>query len=560
MSDMRGAQAIAEILKREGVEQVFCFPFTPILDALAGAGIRPIVARQERVAENMADGFSRTSNGRRLGVVTVQQSAGAENGFAGIAQAYTDSSPILFLPGHPGSQLVGQAPTFDSMLSYRASTKYSDLIPSARAIPNRMRRAFAALRSGRPRPVMLEVPVDVARQKLDGDLNYQPVPRASFGATPEAIAQAAGQLLAAERPMVWAGQGVLYAEASASLERLSELLGMPVMTTLLGKSGFDDRHPLSLGTGGYSMTAMAARALAECDRVFAVGASLARDFTAPPIPGSKVLIHNTVDPSDLHVHYEADVPLLGDARHVLDQLIPELEGRISADSALAARLEERRERTVAELAEQRAAWRERWRSKLESDEVPINPYRVIGEFMKAFDPADCIVTHDSGSPRDHLVPVYEATVPRSYLGWGHSTQLGFGLGAALGAKLAAPDKLVVNFMGDAALGMVGMDLETGVREKLPIMTVLVNNSAMGNYEKHIPTASERFGTKLLSGNYAEVARGLGLATERVEDPAEVGPALRRGRDLTEQGKPVLLEIITREEPDIPYWHTFSELV
>src|SRR3990172_3129817 len=127
---MRGAEAIARILQIEGVEQVFCFPYTPILDAIAAAGIRPIVARQERVAENMADGFSRTTFGQRIGVITVQQSAGAENGFAGIAQAYTDSSPILFLPGHPGTRLVGVPPTFDAVRNYAATTKWADLIPS----------------------------------------------------------------------------------------------------------------------------------------------------------------------------------------------------------------------------------------------------------------------------------------------------------------------------------------------------------------------------------------------------------------------------------------------
>ncbi len=165
---MLGSQAIAEILKREDVEHVFCFPYTPILDALAEAGIRPIVARQERVAENMADGFSRATLGRKIGVVTVQQGAGAENAFAGIAHAYTDSSPILFLPGHPGTESVRVSPTFDSMANFAATTKWADLIPSARTIPNRMRRAFTMLRTGRPGPVMLEVPVDVARATLHG--------------------------------------------------------------------------------------------------------------------------------------------------------------------------------------------------------------------------------------------------------------------------------------------------------------------------------------------------------------------------------------------------------
>src|SRR4051794_11766955 len=181
---MRGSTAIAKILKREGVDRVFCFPFTPILDALAEEGIRPIVARQERVAGNMADGFSRVSNGRKIGVVTVQGSAGAENAFSGIAQAYTDSSPILFLPGHPGRGLVGVPPTFDAVKNYAGTTKWADTIPSAARVPERMRRAFTLLRSGRPGPVLLEVPADVAAEEMPGPLDYQAPPRVRFGADP----------------------------------------------------------------------------------------------------------------------------------------------------------------------------------------------------------------------------------------------------------------------------------------------------------------------------------------------------------------------------------------
>lgn len=542
---MLASEAIATILKAEGVEQVFCFPFTPILEALSRAGIRPIVSRQERVAENMADAFSRTTSGRRIGVVTVQQSAGAENAFAGIAQAYTDSSPLLFLPGHPGSQVVGMRPTFDSARNYAATTKWADLIPSARAVTNRMRRAFTALRSGRPGPVLLEVPVDVAMQEMRGDLRYEAVRPIRSAGDPDAVRDAVKLLAAAEKPMIWAGQGVLYSEATDELTRLAEALGAPVMTTLLGKSGFDETHPLSLGTGAYSATDMATDFLARCDVLFAVGASLSRNFTAPRIPRGKRLVHATVDAGDLNATQAADVAILGDATLVLRQMLEEVERTGAANV-------ERRAAAQEHIRRVRRGWDERWAAKLVADDVPINPYRVMGEFMRVTDPATTIVTHDSGSPRDQLVPLYRSTTPRGYLGWGHSTQLGFSLGAAMGAKVAAPEKLVAHFLGDAAFGMVGMDVETAVREEIPILTLLVNNSAMGNYEKHIPESSERYGTKFLSGNYSDVARGLGAYTERVEDPAEVRPALERGIAKTREGHPVLLEFLTREEPDIPF--------
>lgn len=540
---MNGSQAIAKILKLEGVEQVFCFPLTPIIEALAEAGIRPIVARQERVAENMADGFSRTSCGGRIGVVTVQQSAGAENAFSGIAQAYTDSSPLLFLPGHPGRELVGVPPTFDAVKNFSATTKWADRIPSASAVAQRMRRAFTLLRTGRPGPVMLEIPVDVAAEKLPAPLDYQPVARIRTGPDPDAIRDAAELLCEAQRPMIWAGQGVLYAQASAELTELAELLGAPVMTTLLGKSAFNERHPLSLGVGSHSTTAMVRNWLERCDAVFAVGSSLTRGLFAPDIPPGKRLVHATIDARDLHKDYPADVAVLGDAKLVLRQMIDEIRDRRGDDESKRGDVEQH-------VAAVRESWRARWHVKLTSDEVPLNPYRVMGDFMKLVDPQHTIVTHDSGNPRDQLVPLYESVTPRGYLGWGHSTQLGFSLGAAMGAKLAAPHKLVVNFMGDAAFGMVGMDVETAVREQIPILTLVLNNSAMGNYEKHIPQASERFGTKYLSGNYCDVARGLGAEAQRIEQPGEILPALEQAIHATRDGQPALLEFITREEPDM----------
>lgn len=540
---MLGSQAIAEILKREGVDKVFCFPYTPILEALAVAGIRPIVARQERVAENMADGYSRASNGRKLGVVTVQQSAGAENAFAGIAQACTDSSPLLFLPGHPGREQVRVPPTFDSSVHYHGITKWCDLIPSARSIPQRMRRAFTLLRTGRPGPVMLEVPVDVAVEEC-GEIDYTPVAPLRTGADPQAIRDAAKALLKAERPMIWAGQGVLWAEASKELEAVAEFLGAPVMTTLLGKSGFDETHPLALGTGGLSCTDTVRDWLEKSDVVFAIGSSLTRTVFAPLIPPGKTLIHATVDPRDLQKDYVSQVPVAGDAALILSAILEELRSQNNGKE------HPRRASVERDLAAAREPWDARWKAKLAADDVPINPYRVIGEFMKRTRAENCIVTHDSGNPRDQLVPLYKANRPRGYIGWGHSTQLGFSLGCSMGAKLACPEKLVVHFLGDAAFGMVGMDIETAVREQIPTLTMLLNNSAMGNYDRFIPKSSEKFGTRFLSGNYSDVARGLGAYAERVEKPGDVAAAIDRGIRATEEGRPALLEFITREEADM----------
>jgi acetolactate synthase-1/2/3 large subunit len=542
---MRGSEMIAKILVSEGVEQVFCFPYTPILDALAEAGIRPIVARQERVAENMADGFSRVSNGRRIGVVTVQGNAGAENAFSGIAQAHTDSSPLLFLPGHPGRDRAGVPPTFDAVRHFAATTRWADSFPSAALVPERLRRAFTILRSGRPGPVMLEVPADVATEEFTGQWDYAPPPRLVTGPDPCAIRDAAALLLAARRPLIWAGQGVLYAQASAELTRVAQALAAPVMTTLLGKSAFNERHPLAAGVGSYARTNLVLEELAACDVLFAIGTSLSRTIFAPQIPPGKRIVHATNDPRDVNKDYVAEIPVLGDARLVLAALEDSLlQQRAPVEPDRRAAVENR-------LAQGRSAWRRRFAGKLNSDEVPINPYRVIGEVMQALDPERSIVTHDSGNPRDQMVCLYEATGPRSYLGWGHSTQLGFSLGAAMGAKMAFPNRTVVNVMGDAAFGMVGLDIETAVREQIPIVTVILNNSAMGNYEANIPRAVELYGTKRLSGNYAAVAAGLGAHAERVEQPAAIAQALSRALAAARDGRAAVVECVTREEPEMP---------
>jgi len=190
--------------------------------------------------------------------------------------------------------------------------------------------------------------------------------------------------------------------------------------------------------------------------------------------------------------------------------------------------------------------------RLSSEETPINPYRVIWELNRLLDKSQSVVTHDSGNPRDQTLTMYEAQTPRGYIGWGKSTQLGTGLGIALGAKLAFPEKTCVNIMGDLAFGTVGMEVETAVRERLPIMTVILNNSVMGGYSDHnMPVASQQFGSNRLTGSYARVAEGLGAHAERVERPGDVRAALERAIAATRDGRPAVLEMITKEEPVYP---------
>ncbi len=536
---MRTIDAIADVLKQEGIRYLPCYPTTPLIEACAQAGIRPVICRQERVGVGIADGLTRVTDGETPGVFAMQFGPGAENAFAGVATAFSDSVPLLLLPlGHPEDR-QGIAPLFNALTGFAGVTKRVERITSPGRTGDVLRRAFGALRQGRPGPVMVEIPADVAVQSAP--LAYRPVPRTVSAGDPRDVAGAARALCGAARPVVLAGQGVLYAGATDELVALAELLSLPVATTLLGKSAFPETHPLALGCGTGVMPAAVHEFVERADVILAAGTSLTRHFLTMPLPEGKTLIHTTNDPADLWKDYPVDHPILGDAKLVLRQLHQACQEIVGRDGKVDPAV-------PATIAARHEAWLAAWHPKLTSDCRPLDPYRVIWDFTQVFDPAECIVTHDSGNPRGQLVPFYRAAGPRGFLGWGKSHGLGTGLGLVMGAKLARPEKVCVNFMGDAAFGMVGLDFETAVRHGIPIITVVLNNRGMASEARAMPHAEAAFHTSDMRGDYAAIGRALGGHAERIEDPAEIAPAFQRARRITaEEGRPVLLEFITARE-------------
>ncbi len=202
-----------------------------------------------------------------------------------------------------------------------------------------------------------------------------------------------------------------------------------------------------------------------------------------------------------------------------------------------------------EIKQVKDEWLAQWMPKLTSKEVPITPYRLIWDLMHTVDRSNTIITHDAGSPRDQIAPFWESITPLSYIGWGKTTQLGMGLGLAMGAKLAKPEKLCINVMGDAAIGFTGMDFETAARERIPILTIVLNNFSMACELGIMKVSTEKFRSTDISGNYADMARAFGGHGERVEKPEEIIPAIQRAIRATEEGKPALLEILTSQELD-----------
>jgi acetolactate synthase I/II/III large subunit len=538
---MQVMDAITEILKREGISTLFCFPTTPIIEAAVAGGIRPVICRQERVGVHMADGCARVTNGKPAGVFAMQYGPGAENAFAGIASAYSDSTPILLLPlGHPRDS-AQMFPLFNSTRTYASVTKQVEPINMPEHTVPAVRRAFNALKNGRVGPVMLEVPADVMIDEFPGnDVHYETVRRTRSAGDPDDIDAAAKILIGAKCPMIIAGQGVLYAEAWDELLTLAELIDTPVMTTTDGKSCFPEDHALALGSGGTVYTGHGRHFLHACDVILAVGTSLTKhNISTPIIPDGKEIIQITNDSRDLNKAHPTALPILADAKLALGQLV----------EAVKERLGKKTHSTGARpvIAKEKKAWQDRWADKLRSTERPICPYFVMSEFMRVIPSEDAIVTHDSGSPRDQLLPMYVAKKPRGYLGWGKSHQLGTGLGLVIGAKIGAPDKMCVNFMGDAAFGMTGLDFETAARSGIPITTIVLNNSTMAIETHAMAYSHEKYRTRDLGGSYANLATDLGGYGERITKPEDVGPAIQRARRVNEDGRAALLEFITSAE-------------
>ena len=541
---MKVADAVAKVLKAEGVEYLFAYPVNPLIEAAAKLDIRPIIVRQERIGLHMADAVSRLTSGEMIGVFCMQSGPGSENAFGGVAQAYGDSSPIVVLPGGYSRQLAQIQPNFSSALNYRHVTKSCEQVTTAEAVPEAMRRAFTQVRNGRPRPVLVEFPSDIFAEEIPDSFEPTPAPTLRYGPDRAAIEAAAEALLDAERPVIYAGQGVHYARAWDALKELAELLGAAVTTSLGGKSAFPEDHRLALGSGGRAIPKTVHHFLQKADLIFGIGCSFTRTAFGVRIPAGKRIIHATLDPADINKDVPVDLALVGDAGLILEALVAAVRERSGGAS------EERAAAVAEEISVIKSEWLEQWLPKLTSDDAPLSPYRVIWDLLHTVDIKNTIVTHDAGSPRDQMSPFWQSIAPLTYIGWGKTTQLGYGLGLAMGAKLARPGALCVNVWGDAAIGFTGMDFETAVRERIPILSILLNNSSMAIEIPIMPVSTEKFRSTDISGNYADMARAFGGYGERIEKPDEIVPAIERGIQKTREGTPALLEFITAKETDI----------
>lgn len=540
---MKVLDAVARILKAEGIEWAGCFPSNNLIEAVAEVGINPVMFRQERGAAMAVDGFSRMRNREEFGVLITQGGPGSENTMGGLAQAYADNVPILYLPGGPAVSARSVKPNFSPARTYESVSVSAEVIFQPGQVSSIMRRAFHALRNGRAGPVIVEIPADVGEMEVDDSVvsSYSPPKRHKFAPDPAEIKEAVRLLLAAKKPVIWSGMGVLMSGASPELTELAEISQIPVYCTMPGKSGFDQRHPLALGSGSSATSLQARTWLQESDVLLGVGTSLTRTGYGQPIPDGKVMIHNTETVADLNKDYNVDVGLVGDTKLTLAMMVNEVKAQLAGEDR----------KSSSELADQIAEindkWMAEWSEALNSNETPITPYRVIGEMINVLDKENSIVTHDAGAPRDIIMPFYPGTVPHSYVGWGKTTHLGYGIPLMTGVKMACPDKFCMNIMGDGAFGMSGLDIETSVRAGAPITTIVLNNGGMATYPGGYPTARESFGTTYMTGDYAKIAEGLGAVGITVTKPEEIASALEQAKQLNADGKTVLIDVHSNME-------------
>ena len=548
---MNGFDLIAQCLKAEGVEWMACFPANSLIEAAARVGIRPIVFRQERGGINAADGYARTMAGKQVGVFASQSGPGVENSFGGIAQAWGEAVPLLFLPGGSGTGSYDIAPNFSAVKNYAHVSKLAISIDQIGQTSREMRRAFHALKHGRPGPVVVEMHGDVLGKDVPADAPpYRPTKVMRTSPNASDVKDAVKTLLNAENPVLWVGQGVLYADATNELRSLAELAQIPVITTMEGKSAFPDDHPLALGSANRTAPKAVYKWLGESDVLFAIGSGLTRTGFGLEIPNNKVLIHSTISAEDINKDYDVDLGLVGDAKLTLEAMIDEVKAQVGDNGR------ETNTTLQSDIANTKAEWLNEWAPLLTSDETPVNPYRVINEINNIVDHENSIVTHDAGNPRDQIMPFYKATLPRGYIGWGKTTHLGYGIPLAIGAKLASPEKYCMNFMGDLAFGHTGTEIETAVRAEVPITTVVINNGTMGGYDTKMPVAMEKYGAGNQTGDYADLGKAMGATGIKVEDPRELVPALETAQRENAEGRVTVIEVITRQDTRFSQYGNF----
>jgi len=561
---MTGAMFIAQCLKREGVARVFgqCGHTNyALIDACRRHDIEYVSFRHEQLAAHAADAYFRTSH--RLAVLNVHLSPGLTNALTGVVTAAADSTPMVVFAGNTPSYHHAREP--HQGIRFHADASQGDIfrpickrvwrVDDAKFLADVMPRALNLAQTGRPGPVLVDVPMDVFSQQIDADVDTV-ARRPEYGrcvAPDDGLADAARLLASAERPVIFAGNGVLLSRATDELRQIAERLQAPVATSLVGKGAFPERHPLSLGMSGIWGTTMANAALHAADVVLAVGTAFGEadcsswdprfTFAIPP----SRLIQIDIEPQEIGKIYPVEVGLVGDAKATLRELARHL--RASAPVAAAA------EARLSALAAERRAWEATLSEGRDDRGTPIHPARLLRE-LSTLAPEDAIFVTDVGWNKNGAGQQLEISRPGSFITSGGMATMGFAPGAAIGAKLGAPDRKVICLVGDGGLLSAVGALATVVELGVPVLFVVFNNFCFSTIRTVATTYfHETYATEFTTPDgrpynpdFPLLAKAFGMAGDRVVDPDDLAPALARALAAD---APYLLEVQTRGDVPMP---------
>jgi len=543
-----GAAALIKSLEMEGVDVIFGYPggvVLPIYDALYDSKVRHILVRHEQCAGHAADAYARATG--KVGVCLVTSGPGATNTVTAIANAWMDSVPMVVITGQVATHVLGTDAFQEADITgiTMPITKHNILVKDANQLPLLVRQAFELASSGRPGPVLLDIPVDISKAEIDFSYpNDFKIPgyKPTYKGHAKQIKEAAKLIAQAEKPIIYAGGGIAKSEAWSELKELAELTQIPVTTTLMGKGVFPDDHPLSLRMLGMHGTRYANYAIMDSDMILAVGVRFDDRVTGKVstfAPHAKI-IHIDIDPAEIGKNIPVEIPIVGDSKVVLGDIVAAIK-KMPEPHADKARWHE----LIAK-------WKKKYPLHYHQDGV-IGPEYIVEKISELSKGRDTIVTTGVGQNQMWSAQFYSANEPRSFISSGGLGTMGFGLPAAIGAQIGRPDALVFDIDGDGSFQMVSQDLATIAANKLPIIIAILNNGYLGMvrqwqelfYDKRYSQVDLNVGTP----DFVKLADAYGIRGVRVTQIEDVEAVLKQA---IESREPVLIDfVVAREENVFP---------
>jgi acetolactate synthase-1/2/3 large subunit len=548
---MTGAKVFVEMLKREGVEVIFGFPGGAVLniyDALFDADIKHILVRHEQGAVHAADGYARASG--KPGVVLVTSGPGATNTVTGIATAYMDSVPIVVFTGQVPTSLIGNDAfqEADIVGITRPCTKHNYLVKNVEDLPRIIKEAFYIATTGRPGPVLVDIPKDITAAEFDFEYpekveirGYKPVLKGH----PLQIKKAVDEILSSSRPVIYGGGGLIHSNASKLLIELAEMLNIPVTLTLMGLGAFPGDHPLFLGMLGMHGTFYANSAVDNCDLLIAIGARFDDRVTGKVSEFAKGarIIHVDIDPSSISKSIKVDIPIVGDACEVLSDLLKLLKEKYRG------KLQSFRNKMKPWL-KQIEMWKKNHPLTYKMDSNKIKPQYVV-ERIYELTKGKAIITTEVGQNQMWAAQFYKFSKPRTFLTSGGLGTMGYGFPAAIGAQIARPDAVVIDIAGDGSIQMNIQELATAVQYRLPVKVAILNNRFLGMVRQW----QELFYGKRYSmscvhchPDFVLLAEAYGAVGLRAEKPSEVDSVIKTA--LKVKDRPVLMDFLVEREEGV----------